>query len=529
MKNKKVKAIVISLLLIIGVAVLINGMRSRAIDAGMDPLAISQVEHLVEKGNIEVAITGSSSVTPTDKRTIRSEIDGTVDNIYVTEGDFVEKDQVLIALKSSSEGDDRIQIRDIDLNIERVQRELNDLYDSRGDLTIYADTKGVISNFNTEVGDEIGSNFNLGTIRDTGNSYIEAYFLKAHFEKINIGDSVDIVMPVYFASESGVVDDKDSTPVQMGGGIFGYKLIVKMENPGGYSVGDLAQVTVTNSGGSYEGMSNGKIIETKSENIISKVAGKVKSVSVENGQNVNKGDVIAVIEGVDMEHQIAEKQNQIERYKSQKEDLLEGDTIYSPMKGTVLQIDVSGDEVVDRTTALMTVADLDKMKAIIAVDELDITKVELGQVAHITCDAFIEEKFTGEVSKVSLEGVNQNGVTTYDLTIELDDRKQLMSGMNVDVEIIFESREDVLILPIEAVQRVDGEYIATVKDDSGDKTDVKVELGLVTDKEVEIINGLNEGDTVVYEKAQSEYNPFGMGHPQSVETGSSRNRPRGEE
>jgi HlyD family secretion protein len=510
MKKKRAKLIVIVFTLVVVTAVLFNMSRSKTMKAGIDAVARNEVEYIVEKGNIEVAVTGSSGVTPTDKRTVKSEIDGSVDSIYVTEGDLVDKNQVLIALKSSSEGDNQLQIRDIDLNIQQAQNELNDLYDSKGDLTIYAESTGVISNISIEAGDEISSNYTIGTIKDTGNSYIEVYFLKNAYENISIGDSVNIFMPNYFVSETGLIEDKDSTPVQMGGGVSGYKVTVKMNNPGGYAAGDLAQISVTNSNGSYEGMSNGKIIETKAKNIISKVSGKVKSVNVENGKNISEGTLIAVIEATDMELKIAEKQNQVEKYKSQREDLLEGDTIYSPMKGTILQIDVSEEEVVDRTTTLMTVADLDKMKAVIAVDELDITKVKLGQLANITCDAFMGENFTGKVSKISLEGVNQNGVTTYDLTIEIDVRKQLMSGMNVDVEIIFESRENVLTVPIEALHKINGEYMVTTKDESGNKTDVKVELGLVTDDIVEISNGLKEGDTIVYNKIQAQNGNFGM-------------------
>ena len=529
MKKKKTKLIVIIFVLVVFAAVLFNMNRLKTIEAGIDALAQSEVEYIVEKGNIEVAVTGSSSVTPADKRTVKSEIDGSVDSIFVTEGDLVEKNQILIALKSSSEGDNQLQIRDIDLNILQAQNELNDLYDSKGDLTVYAESSGVISNISIEAGDEINSNYNIGTIKDTGNSYIEVYFLKNAYENINIGDSANIFMPNYFISETGVIEDKDSTPVQMGGGVSGYKVTVKMINPGGYAAGDLAQISVTNSNGSYEGMSNGKIIETKTKNIISKVGGKVKSVNVENGQNVSEGNIIAIIEATDMELKIAEKQNQVEKYKSQRKELLEGDTIYSPMKGTILQIDVSEEEVVDRTTTLMTVADLDKMKAVIAVDELDITKVKLGQIANITCDAFIGEKFTGKVSKVSLEGVNQNGVTTYDLTIEIDDKKQLMSGMNVDVEIIFESRENVLTVPIEALHKINGEYMVTTKDESGNKTDVKVELGLVTDDAVEIANGLSAGDTIIYSKVQSQNSNFGMmmGPAEVPGSGPGGNRVRG--
>lgn len=529
MKKEKTKILVIVLALVAVAAIIFNMNRAKAMGSNMDALASGEVEYIVKRGNIEVAVTGSSNVTPTDKRTVKSEINGSVDSIYVTEGDLVEKDQILISLKSSSEGDNQLQIRDIDLNIKQTQDELNDLYESKRDLKIYAESSGVISNIGIEEGDQINTNYTIGTIKDTGSSYIEVYFLKDAYENINIGDSVSVFMPSYFASETGLVDDKDSTPVQMGGGVFGYKVIVKMTNPGGYSAGDLAQISVSNSKGTYEGMSNGKIIETKVKSVISKVSGKVKTLYVENGQNVSEGTLIALIEATDMDYKIAEKQNQIAKYKSQREDLLEGDTIYSPMKGTILKINVSEEEVVDRTTALMTVADLDKMKAVIAVDELDITKVKLGQVANITCDAFMGEKFTGKVSKISLEGLSQNGVTTYDLEIELDDRKQLMSGMNVEVEIIFERRENVLTVPIEALHKMNGDYLVTIKDEAGNKSDVKVVLGLVTDDTVEIVSGIKEGDKIVYNKIQTQNGIFGnmMGPSEGPGPGFGGNRPRG--
>ncbi len=100
MKKKKTKLIVIIFVLVVFAAVLFNMNRLKTIEAGIDALAQSEVEYIVEKGNIEVAVTGSSSVTPADKRTVKSEIDGSVDSIFVTEGDLVEKNQILIALKS---------------------------------------------------------------------------------------------------------------------------------------------------------------------------------------------------------------------------------------------------------------------------------------------------------------------------------------------------------------------------------------------------------------------------------------------
>jgi len=508
MKSKKVKSAVIIAAILIVAAIGINIVAKKASTADAGSALSAEAEHTVSRDNISISVSDSGSITPTDKRIIKSEINGTVDGIYVTEGDQVEKDQVLVALKSDTANDSRTEIRDIELNIEKAQKDLNNLYESNGNLNIYAPSSGVISGLNIKAGDQISSNYTIATIKDTDNSYLEVYFTKNEFDNVSVGDSASIFMTKYFSTQTGTVTEKDSTPVQKGGGIFGYLVTVKMKNPGGYSMGDLAQISVTNSHGTYNGMENGKITDIKEEKTVSKISGKVKSVSAENGKYINAGDLIATLEGEDISLQIAEKQNAIQKYQSQMKDLAERDTVYSPMKGTVLKIDVSEEEVVDRTTALMTVADLESMEVKISVDELDINKIKLGQQASITSDVYPDEKFTGKVSKISMEGNSQNGVTTYDVTIKLDDRKSLMSGMNVNVEIMAESRENVLTVPIGAVRRMQGEYMISVKDSSVGVKNVKVELGLATKDKVEITSGISEGDIVLYSVMKTETSQF---------------------
>lgn len=516
MKNKKFKWIISIVLILVISIVAFRGISRRAALRANAGAINSETEYTVKRDDISISVSQSASVYPSDKRIIKSEIDGIVDGIFVTEGDVVEKGQILISLKSDSSNNNYTQINDIKLNIEKAQRELNDLYESQGALNIYATISGVISDLNIKAGDKISNNFKVASILDVNNAYIEVYFTKDSYNNISVGDQATVFMTKYLEYEDGTVVEKNSIPVQMGGGIFGYKVTIKMVNPGGYSIGDLAQITVENSNGSFMGMENGKIIDVNSESITAKVNGKVKSVHTENGRYINKGDLIATIEGDDLAFQIAEKQNLIKKYQNQIDDLTEGDIIYSPMNGTILQIDVAEEEVVGRASSLLTIADLNKMEVVLPVDELDITKIKLGQKASITSEVFKDENFSGKVSKISFEGKNLNGVTTYDVTIQLDDRKSLMSGMNVDVEIIADERNNVLVIPIDAVHKLEGDYIVTVKDSSGNYNDIKVELGLVTKDKVEILSGLKEGDIVVYKKVQnveSEFPRDGMRAP----------------
>ncbi len=505
MKNKKVKWAIIIVIILAVVGLGIKFLINKNLEAIKNLSTAKEIEYTVTKGDISISVSGSGSVNPADRRMIRSEINGIVDEIFVSDGEAVEKDQMLLSLKSNNIGSSQTEISSIRLSIERAQKELNDLYEKQKQLAVYAPISGVISNFKLEQGEQIGANNVIAKIKDTGHVYFEAYFNKASFEKIAIGDTASLLVNNFFTTITGVVVEKDSTPVQMGGGAFGCLVIVKADNPGGYSEGDTAQVTIDNYQGTFKSMNKAQVAATKEEQVIAKTGGKIKSIHVKNGEKVAKDDLIVTIED-DFDLSIAEKQNTIAKLRSQLEDLEEGNTLYSPIKGTVLKVAVAEEDVVDRATVLMTVADLANMEVKIAVDELDINKIKAGQEVEITSEVYPTEKFIGTVSKMSLEGISQGGVTTYEVAIRLDDRKSLMAGMNVDIEIAAESRENVLVVPIDALKKAEGKYMATVKDSAGNKSDVDVTLGLVTKNMVEITAGLKEGDIIVYKKIQIESN-----------------------
>jgi HlyD family secretion protein len=114
---------------------------------------------------------------------------------------------------------------------------------------------------------------------------------------------------------------------------------------------------------------------------------------------------------------------------------------------------------------LCTIANTSTMKLILAIDELDIAKVRTGQKASITCDALPEtatKPLEGIVTAVALEGTSSNGVSTYPVTISFPSVEGLKVGMNANADILVDHKENVLMLPIEAVQTVNGISIVMV-------------------------------------------------------------------
>ncbi len=133
--------------------------------------------------------------------------------------------------------------------------------------------------------------------------------------------------------------------------------------------------------------------------------------------------------------------------------------IKSPIDGIVLkkfvekgQIIASGISAVSGGTTIASVANLKRAYVKTAVDEVDIGQIRSGQRATIVAESYPDREFSGEVLRIHPLAREEQNVTTFDVTIEVDNAEGLlMAGMNASVEIIAGFREDVLLVPREAL------------------------------------------------------------------------------
>jgi HlyD family secretion protein len=160
---------------------------------------------------------------------------------------------------------------------------------------------------------------------------------------------------------------------------------------------------------------------------------------------------------------------------------------------------------------MCVIADMSVMKFTIDVDELDITSLKEGQEVKISADALSGRQFTGYVSNIGILGTTTDGVTSYPVEIVINDSGDLWPGMNVTAEIVVNSVQNVLTVPVSAVNRGNTVLVKGAKGAEGvDQTGapagakyVRVELGLNNDSLIEVTNGLSEGDTVLVPVIQS--------------------------
>ncbi|NNG28159.1 MAG: efflux RND transporter periplasmic adaptor subunit [Ignavibacteriaceae bacterium] len=137
-------------------------------------------------------------------------------------------------------------------------------------------------------------------------------------------------------------------------------------------------------------------------------------------------------------------------------------TIYSPMDGTITQLNVELSERVlgsgfSQGTNIMTVADLSNMEAVVEVDENDVVLVSVGDTALVSVDAFSDEEFKGIVSQIGNSAQStgfgtQEQVVNFEVKIKLIDvDPKLRPGMSCNSDIETETVYDVISVPIQSV------------------------------------------------------------------------------
>lgn len=147
-----------------------------------------------------------------------------------------------------------------------------------------------------------------------------------------------------------------------------------------------------------------------------------------------------------------------------------------------------------------TVSPDENMILSVSVDELDINSVELGQTAEVTFDAIEDQTVQGEVTKIGSTASVNGGVAKYTVELTIPKSDEMKQGMNASAVITIEEREQVLTLPMNALQEQgDRTFVYTQKEEDGTLTgEVEITTGLSDGTTVEITEGLEEGDTVYY-------------------------------
>ncbi|MFA5130996.1 MAG: efflux RND transporter periplasmic adaptor subunit [Patescibacteria group bacterium] len=179
---------------------------------------------------------------------------------------------------------------------------------------------------------------------------------------------------------------------------------------------------------------------------------------------------------------------------------MEQATLTSPIDGVVSALNYKvGDIILDNSTSktVATIINNDTLYIEVNVEEADISKLKVGDQAQVTFDAVDGVNLTGQISFISLTSTTStNGIVTYLVRVILTntDKAQIREGMTASVEFITAGVTGVLDVPVQAVHNVGGKPSVNMLDGSVRN----VTTGFTDGKKVEIMSGLQVGETVVY-------------------------------
>ena len=220
-------------------------------------------------------------------------------------------------------------------------------------------------------------------------------------------------------------------------------------------------------------------------------------------------------------HQVTQAQAALEQAMDERSKTV----ITAPMKGKITRLAVEVGEVALASTfsretgLLMTISDLSVMQVDVQVDETDVVRLEFGDSAEVTIDAFPDTTFIGVITKISQSAriaaasAGADQAVDYDVEITLmNPPEQILPDLSATAKIITDVRSQVLSIPIIALTvrehtpistevspqdttTVDTEGVFLIQD--GTAQFRPVEIGIAGEEHFEVLSGLADDDSIV--------------------------------
>lgn len=485
----------------------------------------------------------------------------------------------------------------------RAQKNLDDVNKDIEKLKVYAPASGKIKEYNIKENDDIGAG-TVAKIEDTAEKTITISFFEQDANTINVGDSVTLTSALHMESISGTVAHKfESTVESTSGGSICKNIEIELKNISTIDKDSSFSAVVHTSTGDVRSASSATVNIGEETSVRSEVSGKVKSSYVKNGDYVNEGQLLfelssttlerlkedyeialeeADISVSEYEHALKESElnlkdaemllneKKLSLSESEKsleesrlslkdselaledseismdstEKVLDDYSITAPISGTIIEKNSKvGDNINNATgqTVMMVVADTSKMKFTVNIDELDYSKIKLGQKAIVDADSMPGKTFEAVVTHIPDKGDSTgDGVTTYAVELTIDEPGELKSGYNVNANILITEVHDVLKIPEDALNSVNGSTATVIIKSEGsskspsieennsdlsqnqeqykDKSEhsdsnntsnnnsnlpegyeiQNIEIGVSDGEYIEVVSGLKEGDVITY-------------------------------
>lgn len=454
----------------------------------------------VQRQDLTVSVDGSGTMTPIESYQVGALVSGEILEAPFQDGDRVEKGQLLYRIDPGSA---TTALEQAQLAVQQAQL----TYDSTADgLRPRAAGSGVVQKLYVKKGDLVSTGAPIADISDTSSMTLTLPFQSADAARISVGQSAQVTLAGTMEILPGTVEYVAGADQVGIGGTLIRQVKIRVNNPGALTESTSATAKV----GTVSCAAGGTFEARLSQTITAQAGGEVTALNVSVGSRISSGEPLATLGGSAAETALQNAALSLQNAQlslQSAQEVLENYTITSPISGTVIEKNLKAGDQLDgsESGALAVIYDLEQLELKMNVSELDIGKIRPGQSVEITAEALPGETFLGTVEKVNINGTTTDGFTTYPVTILLSEYGALNPGMNVSADIIVEQAQQALCIPTPAVSG--GNTVLVAPDgalgENGSVLDPakletrQVELGRSSQDYVEILSGLEEGETVL--------------------------------
>ncbi len=450
----------------------------------------SYTQSPITKGDLQKTVTGTGSLSISEKKKVSLDFDVQIDEMLVQSGEAVSVGTPLATVNQDALSD----------TIDTLTTEITDLDSSMASAgSSYADTAyvksavaGRVKAVYCEKGDQtkevVAAHGGLLLL-----SVDEMMQVAIETSELKVGETVKVLEGRY--TYTGSVEK-----VENGKAIITF--------PDTRTLID-AEVTVTvNSAEVGSGKAEVHlpfVCSTTVEGYISTVYPSI------NSQVAKKGNILYVTnipQTAEYKSLIKQRNEKLAILNAAKKIQLTG-VIESPVEGIVNTTTEASLTAITAKTEIASIYVGGKMQMTISVDELDISGVRLEQEVQIAMDSVQDKTYGGTVAYISQIGTSSSGVTTYSVTLDVTSDTLLKMGMNGTATIVVDEVKDVVLVPVSALYTMRNKQYVWLYSQEETQSGTPgvmtfVETGFSNDSYAEVKSGLNVGDVVLVMRTGSD-------------------------
>ena len=480
-------AVILALVGTIGWVVLGRGKN------GDDP-ALAQKIEVINRGDFQMRISATGNLEPLIDVEIKSNVEGEIVKLHVKNGEYVEKDQILLELdpelyqegQKQAEADvaaATAQVKQAELNIELKNERLeSQLTQAEAGLKIaQANLETVQATTTTQINQAETDIQTTDNSLDQDNIALEQANIALQQAGITLSEQETSLKSAQISSDNAK-SELDRNTELFEKGLVSKKSLedaqaqhanAEAQNETSHRRVESQRQTIVSQGRTIKvresSIENRKaILENEKLNLDNLKKTRIKSeeeaqLRIENAETQLR-ELMLTFDNeklLTVQSKVSAQANQLRRESSLKNEAerLGWTVIKAPMAGLVTLLELEEGEIVtsgrsafSQSPPIMTIVDPSKMVVKTFINEVDMERLRGDQKAEIVVDAFQNKNYEGRIYEISPSGQEQDNIISFEVMIAvIDSPEELRPGMSADVDIITHEEKNVLMAPIDAV------------------------------------------------------------------------------